>query len=732
MSGLRVVWSPDAALRAIRAMIVVPSMLALTFVVIGNGQMALFAVFGSFASLVMSTFGGTRRDKAIAHLGLTVVGTISIIVGTAVSGSTWLAVLVTIPFALAIFLAAVAGPNTSSGVTAALLTYVLPVASPGGLSTLPSRLEGWWLASAVCAAAVLLVSRRPAGDELRAAASQCAEKLAGFLDSVAQGRAAAQERDAVKAAKSKVMSSFVSTSYRATGLATADQAIGSLVHLLDWCAVLACDYLSGHADPMSDADTRLLGATADLLEDVAGLLAGSPQEPGSEPVPHLPEVLRARQASIDSLEHLSGDHAMVHAYASNAVHAQSIAVVAQAIAADALVAARRADPETVAAERARWYGATAVAGGRVRSAVSGAIQPAATHASLRSVWFRNSLRGAVALAIAVFAADMLSLQHGFWVVLGTLSVLRSNAASTGATALRALLGTCAGFAIGAAVLLAIGTGTAALWAVLPVAVLVASYAPGTAPFEAGQAGFTVTIVVLFNLLVPVGWKVGLLRVEDVALGCAVSLVVGILFWPHGASSVVGDDLAEAFRRGGAYLRQAVDWALGLRSAEPDAGSGAIGIAIRLDDALRGFLAERGAKKISADDLWTLVIAATRLRLTAYSVAGLAGPDGQVIPAGHRDEGAMPGLLSADASQLAGYYDLIAAQVGPPDGGAPSLTAFPGAPTAAGRPSADVPRGHVDPRTIWVSDHLRHLTEHADVLAAPALRVAEQRRLPWWR
>jgi hypothetical protein len=29
----------------------------------------------------------------------------------------------------------------------------------------------------------------------------------------------------------------------------------------------------------------------------------------------------------------------------------------------------------------------------------------------------------------------------------------------------------------------------------------------------------VTIVVLFNLLVPVGWKVGLLRVEDVAIGC---------------------------------------------------------------------------------------------------------------------------------------------------------------------------------------------------------------------
>jgi hypothetical protein len=44
------------------------------------------------------------------------------------------------------------------------------------------------------------------------------------------------------------------------------------------------------------------------------------------------------------------------------------------------------------------------------------------------------------------------VQHGFWVVLGTLSVLRSNAVATGSTVLRALLGTAAGFVVGAALL----------------------------------------------------------------------------------------------------------------------------------------------------------------------------------------------------------------------------------------------------------------------------------------
>ena len=120
-------------------------------------------------------------------------------------------------------------------------------------------------------------------------------------------------------------------------------------------------------------------------------------------------------------------------------------------------------------------------------------------------------------------------------------------------------------------ILGIGTSTPALWAALPIAIALAAYAPGTLPFAFGQAAFTVVVVVLFNLLAPVGWKVGLLRIQDVALGCLVSLVVGVVFWPRGAASVVGDDLADAFRRGATYLSQSVDWALGDRTEPPDAG-----------------------------------------------------------------------------------------------------------------------------------------------------------------
>jgi hypothetical protein len=171
------------------------------------------------------------------------------------------------------------------------------------------------------------------------------------------------------------------------------------------------------------------------------------------------------------------------------------------------------------------------------------------------------------------------------------------------------------------------------------------------------------VVVLFNLLVPVGWTVGLIRIQDVAIGCAVSLVVGALFWPRGAASVVGDDLADAFRRDAAYLTQSVDWALGTRPDPPNAGAAAVTAATRLDEALRGFLAEQGAKHLSKQDLWTLVTSTMRVRLTAYSLASLQAPEN--VRRHHRGMTYARATLTQDTADLTAFYERVAVLVGRP-------------------------------------------------------------------
>jgi uncharacterized membrane protein YccC len=315
-------------------------------------------------------------------------------------------------------------------------------------------------------------------------------------------------------------------------------------------------------------------------------------------------------------------------------------------------------------------------------------------------------------------ADLSNVQHAFWVVLGTLSVLRTNASATGATALRALLGTVIGFVIGFGLLEALGTTSGALWAALPFAVAIASYAPGTAPFAVGQAAFTVTVAVLFNLLVPVGWTVGVLRIEDVAIGCLVSVVVGLLFWPRGVSSVVGDDLAEVYRSGAQYLSQAVRWATGIRSQSPPSSTRAIAAGLRLEEALRAFIAEQGTKHVRKEQLWRLVGGSLRLRLTAHAVA--------TLPPDHGSDAAVA-VLAWRTEALDEFYEQLAERVSrrrDANGDAP-LT-LPDFGDGAVRQQAQ------SRQAIWLTEHLDHLTEHLGELIEPAEALAAVRRRPWWR
>jgi uncharacterized membrane protein YccC len=695
--SLRPVWSKPAAYRALRATIVIPGLFALTDLVIGNLQMATFAAFGGFATLVLATFGGSRRDKLAAHLGLGVAGSFLLVIGTVVSSHTAVAVLVTLPVVFSVLFAGLAGPNVASGGTAALLAYVLPAASAGTVGMIPSRLAGWWLATAAGTLAVMVLSPAPDSDRLRSAAADCAAALCAQLDAALKGQVSEEQTNASMAAKHNLVNVFASTPYRPTGLAHADQALDMLVEALEWSAALIADIVSEETDLLTadPVDRDLLQAGARVLGELAARLRGDPAQPALDRLEGLQEASAARVAALQY------DASCTEREAHISFHARMAAAAIRNAALNAIVATGRPDG----------------VGARARAGLRTARNLAGGSASLRSVWFLNSVRGAVALAAAVAVADLVHVQHGFWVVLGTLSVLRTNAAATGSTAVRALIGTTAGFFIGAGLILAIGQDTAALWGALPAAILVASYSPGTAPFAVGQAAFTVTVSVLYNILVPVGWAVGVLRVEDVAIGAAVSAAVGILFWPRGASAIVAGDLADAFHEDGIYLVQATAWAVGSRPSPPDASQRTVNAARRLDDALRGFLAEQGTKQVAKQHVWQLVGATMRIRLTAQSLSNLPAP-------GSVDDPARRGLLE-ESIRLAGWCDGVASELGR----SPATAARGLAASSAG--DGDRVRPH-SAYLLWVRQHLDHIRQHLDDLAQPVAAVAERRAVPWWR
>ena len=147
-------------------------------------------------------------------------------------------------------------------------------------------------------------------------------------------------------------------------------------------------------------------------------------------------------------------------------------------------------------------------------------------------------------------------------------------------------------------------------------------APSMISFAAGQAAFTWWWSSSSTSFSPIGWRVGLTRIEDVAIGCGVSIVVGFLFWPRGATAALGRALSAAFR-GQLGLpgrrRRPVDddQPAGRHRSQP---AGVTPGLPHLDDAFRQFFAERGAKVVSVETISRLFTGSNRLRLGAFTLA----------------------------------------------------------------------------------------------------------------
>jgi len=321
--------------------------------------------------------------------------------------------------------------------------------------------------------------------------------------------------------------------------------------------------------------------------------------------------------------------------------------------------------------------------------------------------------------VAVLIAQQSSLQHSFWIVLGTLSVLRSNALGTEASVLSALRGTAVGLLIGVGLVLAVGMNEVLLWALLPAGVLLAAYAPQAISFAAGQAGFTITLLILFNLIQPTGWSVGLIRIEDVTIGFAVSLIVGALFWPRGAAALMRRSLAASYSRSADYMAAAVQHLI--RGSDGDhARRQARAAADRLDDVFRQLLGELSGDRTRLEGLAILLAGATRLRLAADSLWTL----GDRFSGAPRYVDALDGEVRRVRSWYTALGDALGgAHVPPPpdDGDRERLTrVLNGAQASATNPESGTSTALA---LLWAAEHLDNLRSLELQLVGPAGELA---------
>jgi uncharacterized membrane protein YccC len=658
---------------AARAAIVMPAVFAFADQVIGQPQTALFAAFGSFAMLVLASFSGPPRSRFTAYLSLGISGVALVALGTACSGNAWLAAGAMAVVGFVILFSGVINGYFAAGGTAAVLVFVLSVSVPAPVSAIGPRLAGWGLAAGVGLLAVMLIWPPRERATLRAGAAGGCRTLADLADSLCDDQAVEAARlDAARDSMNGLRGRLTTTPHRPTGPTRPMAALSGLIDELTWLFQSLEMMASAPAGDLCVAEnSAAIRAVAVVLRASAGELDGRPElsdrdQTGKQPVQrlehareHAAQLLARRVAEQPRMP----DQEALQAQVDRGFRVYTISYTARQIAGYARAASPAPDGPSIVgvpgpAELAAATPSAVLdpdpgpdpltgavpAWGRwprwLRTLLAGAEGFTEAHADYRSIWFRNSVRGAVGLAIAVFIAQRTGLQHSFWVVLGTLSVLRSNALGTGRSVISALAGTAVGIVIGAAILIPLKGDDTVLWAILPVAVLLGAYAPRVISFAAGQAAFTVVVLVLFNIIAPTGWKVGILRIEDVAVGFAISLGVGLVFWPRGASALLRQNLAAAYSRTADYVAAMVEELSGLDGgANPGRAELAATTAVhRLDDSFSQYLAERSAQRIDPERVTRMVGGAAKVLRTGQSLATLNSVAGSLPMLGQSPNG----------------------------------------------------------------------------------------------
>ncbi len=722
--------------RATRAAIVNPAVFAFSLLVIRDLQVATFAAFGCFGLLVMADFGGPRRTRALAYAAATLAGAALVALGTVVSFSAVIAAIVMLAIGFTLSFASVFGGYVAAAQTALLLVFVLSASVVAPASAIPTRLAGWLLAGVVSTLAGVVFWPWFEHASLRKRAAEACDALADLVAAMRRGPANEQVAAYARAARtavSAVRREYAHTGMRPAGPTLRDRAFVELVaqseQVVDLIERPFHELRPSLRPCIQEGDLLAEAVIAALRRSAEVLTGGSPP-----PVRDLEVARRAHRAALDRwaadelrtgrapddvLDGLDVDHTL-----------RVIAYLTIGLSTNAVIAAggRPEGGVSLPAGTSRQEGARGVA---LRTA-----RTLRTHLEPSSTILHSSARVAVGLAISVLLARTLGLGHAFWVVLGTLSVLRSNALATGRTTVQALAGSVIGFAAGGLFASLAGNDPVLMWVAMPIAIFLASYAASAIGFVAGQAAFTVTVIIIFNLITPVGWQVGLVRIEDVAVGTGVSIVVGVLLWPRGARRDLARATAGFYRAVRAYVAQAFGLVLGMDSTADVARirADAVRARDRAGEAFDVFLNERGAKPLGTDVAARLVAAGNQALLAGDLLVVVAtdlGYRATSCPDGAATVDAQVRTLLAGVDHLADELTGVRnARAGPEH---PSLEALRSAAVKCMRRAGSdqrAVRGAI--ALVIAGEWVQNLARMEEGLEQPVEAAVATARMRWWR
>ena len=605
--------------RATRAAVVVPPVLFVMLSVPYLQQAAVFGVFGVLSLLLFADFGGPLRDRFLAYVITTAVGVPLIVLGITVGQQPLRAALIMFVVAMIVGTAAVLRGMIAGAQTVLLLATVLSLtaASPG--TQIPAMVT-WTIGGlAAAVAALVLWPARPSLKLFRQLST-----LYGEAATLMRTRWADPDPQAYEAALSQfdadlkaLRASYDGNLLRPSGLTDTDRSIAQLVDLLTrlrgyhkWVDVVPAD--SPPAPELHAATEKFAAVVADELDRISRELV-NPKGHSVDP----DRIRLARNAHLDAVNAWVAAHRATWPGADVRRELDDLFPLRVASVSTELASAS-AEGDT------NFYDATLES--NLAATGEGPWRRFTRNLTWSSPWFRNALRAAIALSISVWLAKDLGLDHAFWIVLGTLTALRFDALGTGRTAVQALAGTAAGVLIGAGLIEVVGDNTTVWWILLPIALLITGYTPGNFSLAAGQAGFSVTVIVVFSLFAPATLATAELRLLDVTIGLVVSLTVSLLMWPRGVVATLHQRMTTAISAATDHLLMSIDYLVGGAVDEELLDEFGARSAIAMDQAREAYdlsIAQKPPQTVPIGRWFRVAIAARHVDVAARLLPGIA-------------------------------------------------------------------------------------------------------------
>lgn len=603
---------------ALRVALVMPSLYAFGFLVLDDADFALLAGFGSFAALAIADFMGPARARLLAIAGLASAGCVLIAIGTALSTTLWPAFVAMLVIAFVLQFAMALGGQFALGNNAAMLSYVLCAMVPASPESIAPRIAGWLTAMVAAAVVGTFLWPRSERRDLYRRLAQALRPLSEAVRAVADGRPSGQALHDANAAILRVRDELRELRFRPIGPPEHQQALVGLVDALAQAWRFTCSLVA--VDRVHASDRSLARASAAMLDQAeqAILACAAGRRAKARVTLEIDALMEARhrhrdlmRASIERALRMPVDARSIVARLAAAFPVRILSFVTLSMAIDAVVMAGRTvrvHDDFIVLESPRPLH-------RLRHAFD-TLAPLLVP---ETTWFHNSLRAALALAAALVVAKGMAIGHGFWVVLATLGVLRSNVVTTGSSILNALAGTLVGFALAALALATLGRYPALMWASLPFVIFAAAYAQRAISYGVSQALFALLVVEMFNLAEPEGLMTGVIRLEAVAIGAVVAMVVSVVMWPKGAATALREAIAEHVRAGRRFVDVAFAGLVGRDAAADVARAEAMEARRRADEALAAYMGERGAKRVAPESWDTLARVPVLMRLASDAV-----------------------------------------------------------------------------------------------------------------